>query len=252
MPRRGGHSARSCAAVSDLGRAVRPLGGAARRVRHRERGDRADRRDLARCASDRDGALRVPRPRARCDRNRRPGARRARARRGRCGCGAGDGGPRDGLVAGRRLCLRRRAARPRRPAPAGVHRRPGGDRACTGDLGDARAHAAGGGGRLRARRDSDRRRGHALSRRLDAARRAGCLRADRHPRARAGLGHHRGLGGPAGARRRPPPDARPAVRRRPLGDRRRGCRARPARSPRRARVSDLSSVRLARYGPASG
>ena len=63
-------------------RSVRALGGAARRLRHGQRRHRAHRRDIAGRASDRDGPVRVPRARARRDRDRGPGARRPRAGRG--------------------------------------------------------------------------------------------------------------------------------------------------------------------------
>ena len=220
----------AAAARAHLWRAVRALGRAARRVRDGQRGHRADRRGLARRAPDRDAPVHLRRAGARRDRDRRPGARRARARRGRRRCRACGRAALARVVADRGLSVRRAAARAGPCAAADLHRRSSRDRARPRDLDDARAHAAGGGGRLRPRRDPDRCRRHALPGGLDAARRARRLHPDRAARPGAGLGTDRRLGGAAGARRRAPGHARLALRRRLLGDHGSG----GARAPQRA------------------
>ena len=172
------------AAAAHLRRALRALRRSARGVRDGERRDRADRRELARRASDRDGPLHLRRARARRDRDRGAGARRARARSGRRERGARRGLALARLVARRRLPVRCGAARARQRAAAGLHRRPRGDRARPRDLDAARAHAAGGGGCLRSRRDPHRRRRHALPGGLDAARRLASTSRSRCSRSR--------------------------------------------------------------------
>ena len=111
------------------------------------------------------------------------------------------------VVAG--AAVRARAARVRRRDPARVHERRGGDRAGARDLVGVRAADARQRGRVRARRDPDRRRRHPLPDVGDAVGRRG-LRPGRAARARPGLGDQ-GRVGRAG-RADPRPAASPAAR----------------------------------------
>ena len=127
---------------------------------------------LARRAPDRDRAVHAS-ARSCSTRSRSPRrcSSAARSARGDAAGARGGGAAHDRLVARRglrasaRCCWRSPASLPHAftDDPAVIERAPR-------DLADARAHAARGGGRLRARRDPHRRRRHALPRRLDAAR----------------------------------------------------------------------------------
>ena len=106
----------------------------------------------------------------------------------------GGGGPHDRLVGGDRRGVRRGPARARRPRPRAVHQRPGGGRQGARDLAAVRADDAVQRGGVRARRDSHRRRRHAL---FDVGddRRRGRLRPDRPARATTTTGASSACGG---------------------------------------------------------
>jgi MatE protein len=167
-------------------------------------------------APDRLPAIRVHRARARRRGDRRPGDGRADARRRRRPGSTGRVAPDDRLERRGRLRLRPGAAGAGRRDPARVHQRPGGDRAGARDLADLRADDARQRRRLRARRDPDRRRRHALSCPGDGGVVAG-RDPDRGGGAGGRLGDRRRLGRAVRADRDATGDLPDAVRRAALG-----------------------------------